>query len=138
MGYRDWGRGRGRRFRRGAGLGRGSGQGFGYGSGQGFGMGQGRDLSPFCSRFPDRPKRWWADPAYSNIATQYSQQNALEYQYAQPQQQMQHPELLVRPQSPIQTFATHMNCVHYINGFCTLRDVAVPPNGPACRSFDPE
>jgi hypothetical protein len=137
MGYRGWGRGRGRGFGRGAAFRRDSGQGFGYSSRQGFGMGQGRELSPFCSRFPDRPKGWWADPAYSNITTQHSQQNVLEYQYARPEQHMQRPELLVHAQSPIQSFAAHMNCVHYSNGFCTLRNVAVPPDGPSCRSFAP-
>jgi hypothetical protein len=138
MGYRGWGRGRGRGFGRGAGFGRGSGQGFRYGSAQGFGMGQGPDLSPSCRRFPDRPRGWWADPAYSNVTTtQHPQQNLLEYQYARHPQQMQPPELLGYPQSPVQSFATHMSCVHYGNGFCTLRNVAVSPNGPACRSFAP-
>jgi hypothetical protein len=137
LGYRGWGRGRGRGFGRGGAFGRGSGQSSGYGSGQGLGIGQGHDLSPFCSRFPDRPRGWWADPAHSNITKQYSQQNVLEYQYAQPQQHMQQPELPTRSQSSMQSFATHMNCVYYSNGFCTLRNVAVPPNGPACRTFAP-
>jgi hypothetical protein len=136
MGYRGWGRGHGRGFGRGAGFGRGSGQGFRYGLGHGFGMGQGPNLSPSCRRFPDRPRGWWADPAYSNItATQHPQQNLLEHQYTRAPQYMQPAELISHLQSPVQSLATHMNCVYYSNGFCALRNVAVSPNGPACRSF---
>jgi hypothetical protein len=137
MGYRGFGRHRGRGFCGGTSFGRGSGQGFGYGSGQAFGMRQGPNLSPFCQRFPDMPRGWWADPAYSNVTTTQHPQNALEYQYARRPQQMQPPELLGYPQSQEQSFSTHMNCVHYSNGFCTLRNVAVYPNAPACRNFAP-
>ena len=132
MSYWGYGRGRGRGYGRGAGLRRGPGQGFGYGSGQGFGRGLGPNLSPFCRWFPDRPRGWWANPAYSNATpTQYAQQDVNQYQYMQP------PQLLGYPQSPVQSFATHMNCMHYSNGLCTLRGVQVPPNAPACRSFTP-
>lgn len=136
MGHRGSGRNRGRRLCRGAGFERGSGQRFEYGSGQGFAMGRGPDLSSSCRRFPDRPKGWRADPAYSNVTTTpHPQHNVLEYQYVRQPQQMQAAELLGYPQLPEQSFATHMSCMHYRNGFCTLRNLAVPPNAPACRSF---
>jgi hypothetical protein len=140
MGYWGYGRGRGRGVGRGvgrgAGYGRGMGQGFGYGSGQGFGSGFWPNLSASCRRFPERPIGWLANPAYSNaVATQYPQQNAPEYQYARPPQYMQPLEMLGYPRQPLQGLATHMNCMYYSNGTCTLRGAAVPPNGQACPSF---
>jgi len=138
MGYWGFGRGRDRWFGRGAGYGRGMGQGFGYGSGQGFGRGMGPNLSPVCRWFPDRPRGWWANPAYSNVMpTQYPQQDVNQYQYMQPPGYLQRPEPPSRPQFSVQGLATHMNCMHYSNGLCTLRGVQVPPNAPACRSFAP-
>lgn len=138
MGYWGFGRGRDRWFGRGAGYGRGMGQGFGYGSGQGFGRGLGPNLSSSCRWFPDRPRGWWANPAYSNLGTtQYPQQNVPEYQYMRPPQYMQPPEMLGYPQQPVQGFATHMNCMHYSNGVCTPSGAAVPPNGQACPNFTP-
>ena len=135
MGYQGWGRNRGRGFGRGAGFRRGLGQSYGHGRGHDFGMAHGPNPTPSCRRFPDRPRGWWAYPAYSNVTTtQRPQHNALEYQFARHPQQMQPPELLGY-QSLEQSFTTHMNCLHYRNGFCTLRNVAVRSNGSACRSF---
>jgi len=61
MGYR-------RRFYRrgfGAGYGRGYGPGFGRGYGAGYGRGYAYYGDPTkCAVFPDRPRWWWADPAY--------------------------------------------------------------------------
>jgi uncharacterized membrane protein YgcG len=34
-------------------------------------------------------------------------------------------------------FATHKECTHFINGFCTLNAVKVGPNEPACPNFTP-
>ena len=138
MSYWRVGRGRGRGYGRGAGSGRGLGQGLGYGSGQGSGRGPGPNPSPFCRRFPDRPRGWWANPAYSNVATTpYPQQIVPQYQYVRPPQYMQPSELLSYPQPPLQSLVTHMNCVRYSNGLCTLRGTEVAPNGPTCPSFAP-
>jgi hypothetical protein len=138
MSYWGFGRGRGRGYGRGAGLRRGPGQGFGYGSGQGFGRGLGPNLSPFCRWFPDRPRGWWANPAYSNVTpTQYPRQNIGEYPYMHPPAYLEPPEPPSYPQFSLQGLATHMSCTHFSNGLCTLRDAAVPANGPACPSFTP-
>ncbi|MCD6368453.1 MAG: hypothetical protein J7L38_01485 [Thermoproteales archaeon] len=32
----------------------------------------------------------------------------------------------------------HRECVHYVNGRCTLYNVEVPPNGVACPNFMPK
>ena len=77
-GFRWFGRGMGRGFwgmgyGRGLGLGYGRGLGYwiGYG-GPGYGMGSGLGPNPYynCRWFPDRPRWWWANPAYAqNIPT---------------------------------------------------------------------
>lgn len=33
---------------------------------------------------------------------------------------------------------THKDCIHFMNGFCTLNDVPVDPNEAACPSFTPK
>jgi hypothetical protein len=38
-------------------------------------------------------------------------------------------------QPSMQTTMIHINCVHFRNGFCTLKGVSVDPNGPACQNF---
>jgi hypothetical protein len=132
MSYWSYRRGRGRGYGRRWGGQAGPGQGLGYGPGQGFVRGRGPNQSPFCRWFPDRPRGWWANPAYSNaMPMQYAQQEVNQHQYMQPSEQ------LSRPQFSVQNLATHMNCMHYSNGLCTLRGVQVPPNAPACRSFAP-
>jgi len=35
-------------------------------------------------------------------------------------------------------FSIHGNCVNFSNGFCTLSNVAVDPNGIACPNFIPK
>ena len=138
MSYWSFGRGRGRGYgRRWGSQGRSS-QGFGYGPGQGFGRGMGPNQSPFCRQFPDRPRGWWANPAYSNpMPTQYPQQEANQYQYMQPPAFLQPPQPPSPPQFSMQGLATHTNCAHFNNGLCTLRGAPVPANGPACPSFAP-
>jgi len=32
----------------------------------------------------------------------------------------------------------HKNCMHYKDGFCTLNQISVNPDGPACPKFTPE
>jgi hypothetical protein len=138
MSYWGYGRGRGRGYGRRWGFQADPSQGVGYGPRQGFGRGLGPNQSPFCRWFPDRPRGWWANPAYSNATpTQYAQQDAGQYQYMQPPAFLQPSEQPNRPQFSVQSLATHMNCMHYSNGLCTLRGVQVPPNAPACRSFTP-
>ena len=33
--------------------------------------------------------------------------------------------------------ATHKECIHYVNGVCTLYNVPMNPEGPACPNFRP-
>jgi hypothetical protein len=35
-------------------------------------------------------------------------------------------------------FATHKECAHFSNGFCTANGVMVSPNQPACPNFKPK
>jgi hypothetical protein len=39
---------------------------YGRGYGRGLGLGLGPNLSPYCRWFPDRPRGWWANPAYAS------------------------------------------------------------------------
>lgn len=42
---------------------------YGRGYGRGLGLGLGPNLSPYCTWFPDRPRGWWANPAYASQMT---------------------------------------------------------------------
>lgn len=121
-----------RRFSRGRGLGYGRGLGLGLRSGYGrsVGLSWGRGFRPGLS-------------LYSYPIQAYPQQSTL-YNTAYPQQ---HPSYTLRapntyqqiyqqqPSIPTSLTATHMNCVHFNDGICTLRGISVPANGLACQSF---
>jgi hypothetical protein len=124
MGYGRFGRGRG--FGRGFGMGMGRGFGMGMGRGRGFGFGSGFGMNPSSyGRLPDG-KQWMGNSPYSNMISGQSQSI-----YPQQSQQIQSN---IYQQSPTLGF-THMNCIHYSNGFCTLSNMQVDPYGVACQRF---
>mgnify|MGYP000480480669 CR=1 FL=1 len=32
----------------------------------------------------------------------------------------------------------HKDCINYVNGYCVLHGIPVPPNGQACPQFQPK
>ena len=112
------------RFGRGRGFGRGFGM--GWGRGRGFGVGAGFGMNPFSYGGRPRGMQWRGNSTYSNMFSGQGQDF-----YSQQSQQVQP---ITYQQSPMLGF-THMNCIHYSNGFCALSNMPVDPNGTACQRF---
>lgn len=124
MGYGRFGRGRG--FGRGFGMGWGRGLGMGWSQGRGFGSGFG--MNPFSYSGLSHGRQWMGNSPCSNMFAGQRQSF-----YPQQSQQIQSS---IYQQSPMLGF-THMHCVHYSNGFCTLSNMQVDPYGTACQRFMP-
>lgn len=119
---------------------------YGRGQGLGFGKGFGSNLSMYNGWYPRTQGGWMMGQRYPNMrlspvqgyssypqqpSSQYTQQGTFIYPY------MQQGKPINYQQPSMQTTMTHMNCVHFRNGFCTLKGVSVDPNGPACQNFTP-
>ena len=124
MGYGRFGRGRG--FGRGFGMGWGRGLGMGWSRGRGSGFGSGFGKNPFSYSSLGYGRQWMGNSPYSNIIS--GQRKSV---YPQQSQQIQSSIY----QQPTTLGFTHMNCIHYSNGFCTLSNIQVDPYGTACQRF---
>ncbi len=51
---------------------------------------------------------------------------------------LQAPSSIIHPQQFTRGTAIHMNCIHFNNGFCTLKGIHVSGDGPACANFIPK
>jgi hypothetical protein len=126
MGYGRFGRGRG--FGRGFRMGWGRGLGIGRSKGRGFGFGSGFGMNPFSYGGLSHGRQWIGNSSYSDMFAGQRQSF-----YPQQSQQIQSS---IYQQSPMLDF-THMNCIHYSNGFCKLSNMQVDPYGTACQRFMP-
>lgn len=124
MGYGRFGRGRG--FGRGFGMGWGRGLGMGWSRGRGLGFGSGFGMNPFSYGRLSNGRQWMGNSPYSNMISGQS--------HSVHPQQSQQIQSSIYQQSPTLGF-THMNCIYYSNGFCTLNNMQVDPYGVACQRF---
>jgi len=121
-------------------------RGFGLRFGRGFGL----NLTPYYGYFPETKRGWWTNPMHSSISQipiqeqlqhsqqinpkylrQYPQRNIPPYQYMKPVLQTSYQK------GSVQSMRTHINCVHYQNGFCFLNNIPVDPKESACQSYAP-
>jgi hypothetical protein len=125
-----------------------------FGRGRGFGLGFGRRFgfnpAPYRGHFLETKRGWWTNPMRSNYAQipiqeqpqnsqqinsqhlrQYPPRNTPSYQYIRPVSQTSYQK------GSVQGMLTHMTCFHYQNGFCSLNNMPVDPNGLACQSYTP-
>jgi hypothetical protein len=126
MGYGRFNRGRG--FGRGFGMGWGRGLGMGWSRGRGFRVGSGFGMNSLSYDRLSHERQWMGNTPYSNM---FAGQRQSLYP-----QQSQHTQSSIYQQSPMLGF-THMNCIHYSNGFCTIKNMQVDPYGTACQRFMP-